>query len=102
MYATMRLCSGGGGFEAIPHPRSPLDLAAARRVLEAAGVPVVDARVMLIAKLDREVTIARDGRILVKTRAPEEAERVLRDVCARLSLPFAPEGTAAEPNAAQR
>lgn len=90
MYTTVRLCSGGGGFEAIPQPRTPVDLAAARERLEASGVPVVDARVMLIAKLEREVTISRDGRILVKTRASEEAERVLRDVCTRLSLPFSP------------
>jgi hypothetical protein len=87
-YSTVRLCSGGGSFEAIPHPKLALDLGEARRTLEAAGVGVIDARVMLIARMEQEVTLARDGRILIKTTDPVVAERILRDLCARLSLGY--------------
>jgi hypothetical protein len=89
-YATVQLCSGGGGFEAVPHPRAPIDLRAARARLEASGVLVVDARVMLIVRLEREVTVSRDGRILIKTRNAAEAERIFAEVCARLALERAP------------
>ncbi|MCI4363192.1 MAG: hypothetical protein L3K13_02680 [Thermoplasmata archaeon] len=87
-YSTVRLCSGGGSFEAIPTPKLALDLGRARKELEAAGVSVVDARVMLIARLEKEVTLARDGRILIKTTDPVVADRILRDLCARLSLEY--------------
>lgn len=36
---------------------------------------MVDARVMLIAAMESEVTIARSGRLLFKTPDPEVAER---------------------------
>jgi hypothetical protein len=87
-YSTVRLCSGGGSFEAIPDPKLALDLGRARRTLEADGVGVIDARVMLIARLEKEVTLARDGRILIKTTDPVVADRILRDLCARLSLGY--------------
>ncbi|MCI4335438.1 MAG: hypothetical protein L3K04_07430 [Thermoplasmata archaeon] len=91
-YSTVRLCSGGGSFEAIPHPPLQLDLSALARRLEAEGVSVIDARVMLIAKLEQEVTIAQGGRILIKTHDQVQAERVLADVLRR----FAIESPAAE------
>ena len=75
MYRTLRLCSSGGGFEAIPDPPRALDLSRVRAGLEAAHVPVVDARVMLIATLETEVTISRGGRLLFKTADPAAAER---------------------------
>ena len=75
MYRTLRLCASGGGFEAIPEPPRPLDLGRLRSTLEAARIPVVDARVMLIASLDAEVTIARSGRLLFKTRDAAAADR---------------------------
>lgn len=86
-YSTVRLCAGGGGFEAVPSPRHPIDLGEARRRLEGAGIPVVDARVMLLCRFDREVTLSRDGRVLIKTRDPEEAARLFAEVCRRLELP---------------
>jgi hypothetical protein len=79
-YTTLRLCSGRAAYEAIPHPRLSLDLARIRRRLEAEGVPVIDARVMLIAQLGREVTIARDGRVLIKSSDGSEAERLFARV----------------------
>ncbi len=75
MYRALRLCSNQGGFEAIPERREPLDLAALAARLASAGLPVVDARVMLIVRLEAEVTIARSGRLLIKSRDPELAER---------------------------
>jgi hypothetical protein len=75
-YLALRLCSGRAAYEAVPNPRRSLDLARIRGRLERDGVAVVDARVMLIAQLEREVTIARDGRILVKTADFGEARRL--------------------------
>lgn len=87
----MRLCAGGGAFEAIPRPRLALDLAEVKVRLEAAGFSVVDARVMLLLKRESEATLSRDGRILIKTRDPEEAHRILSDLVGRLG-PAPPAG----------
>ncbi|MGP8072141.1 MAG: hypothetical protein ACLPZM_03305 [Thermoplasmata archaeon] len=78
MYRTLRLCTSGGGFEAVPDPPRRLDLVRIRAVLEHDGVSVVDARVMLIATLGSETTISRTGRVLIKTDDPAQAERVFR------------------------
>ena len=77
MYRTVRLCAHGGGFEAIPDCPVRLDLQRIRSDLNRAGVPVVDARVMLIASLEPEVTISRSGRLLFKTLEREAATRAL-------------------------
>ena len=77
MYRKLRLCSDGGGYEAIPEPPRPLDLIRVRHALEREGIAVVDARVMLIVGLTPEVTVSRSGRLLFKTRDPEAAERSL-------------------------
>jgi hypothetical protein len=76
MYRRLRLCSSGGGFEAIPDPPRRLDLGQVRSALEQEGLPVVDARVMLIAGSDPEVTISQNGRLLFKTSDPEAADRL--------------------------
>ena len=86
MYRRLELCSNRGGFEAIPEPARPIDLAEARRRLERAGIAVVDARVMLIAALEAEVTIARSGRLLFKTRDAQVAERALDRLAAILGF----------------
>jgi hypothetical protein len=75
MYRRLRLCSSGGGFEAVPDPPVHLDLRQVRAALEKEGWPVVDARVMLIAGSDPEVTISQNGRILFKTDEPAVADR---------------------------
>ena len=87
MYHRLRLCSSSGGYEAIPEPARPLDLASVRTKLERAGVEVVDARVMLIASLDPEVTISRAGRLLFKTRDARAAERGFDRLRELLGLP---------------
>jgi hypothetical protein len=89
MYRKLRLCSNNGGYEAIPDPPFRLDLANARRTLERIGVAVVDARVMLIAAMDPEVTISRSGRLLFKTHDSAAAERAFDRLRALLDLPAA-------------
>jgi hypothetical protein len=79
-YHTLRVCSNRGAFEAVPAGDLVLDLATVRGRIEATGVAVLDCRVMLIAHMEREVTIGRDGRILIKTRDLAEAERILAQV----------------------
>ncbi|HXQ49135.1 MAG TPA: hypothetical protein VN842_05110 [Thermoplasmata archaeon] len=76
MYRTLRLCSSGGGFEAVPDSPRRLDLRRVRAALEQEGWRVVDARVMLIAQSDPEVTISQNGRLLFKTSDPKVADRV--------------------------
>ena len=83
-YAPVRLCSGKGGYEAVPEAPVRIDLRRARQALEATGVEVVDARVLLIAAIDPEVTLSEDGRVLVKTRDPEAASRALAELWARI------------------
>jgi hypothetical protein len=79
-YSTLRLCSGRAAYEAIPHPRLSLDLRKIRARLEEDGLSVIDARVMLIVQLEREVTIGRDGRVLIKTSDAREADRLFARV----------------------
>jgi hypothetical protein len=90
MYRTLRTCSSGGGFEAIPDPPRRIDLARVRTALEKDGIPLVDARVMLIVGSDPEVTISQNGRLLFKTADPAVADRAF----ARL-LPLVEEATGA-------
>jgi hypothetical protein len=88
MYRTLRLCSNNGAYEALPDPPRPLDLRKVRGLLEREGIAVVDARVMLIAALDPEVTISRNGRLLFKTRDGAVAERAFARLQALLGLPM--------------
>jgi len=67
MYRKLTLCSDRGGYEAIPERSYRLDLEKARAKLEATGLAVVDARVLLVVTLPPEVTIALNGRLLFKT-----------------------------------
>lgn len=75
-YETLKLCSGRAAFEAIPNPKLALDLPTIRDRLIADGVEVIDARVMLIFSLGPEVTLGRDGRLLIKTDDPKAASAV--------------------------
>ncbi len=86
-YSTLRLCSGRAAFEAVPRPKLSLDLGQIRGRLERAGIPVTDARVLLIARMEREVTVARDGRILIKSADAPEAARILARLRSLIDLP---------------
>jgi hypothetical protein len=92
MYRTLRVCSNSGAYEALPEPPRPLDLRRVRGVLEREGIAVVDARVMLIAALDPEVTISRSGRLLFKTRDVTSAERAFERLRVLLDLPAPKDG----------
>ena len=87
MYRRLRLCSNSGGYEAVPEPPLRLDLANALHVLEREGIAVVDARVMLVAAMDPEVTISRTGRLLFKTRDAAAAGRAFQRLQRLLDLP---------------
>lgn len=86
-YYTLALCSSKGAFEAVPRPKLALDLHSAKERLESSGVPVTDARVMLIAAMEREVTLSRDGRILIKSKDAAAASRVFERLRTILDLP---------------
>jgi hypothetical protein len=86
-YETLALCASKGAFEAIPRPKLSLNLADAKRRLESAGVAVTDARVMLIVTMEREVTLSRDGRVLIKSRDAKEAGRVFQRLREVVGLP---------------
>ena len=94
----MRICSNNGAYEALPEPPRPLDLKAVRGVLERDGIAVVDARVMLIAALDPEVTISRSGRLLFKTRDLAAAERAFERLRGLLGLSAPQSGTRTKRN----
>jgi hypothetical protein len=87
VYETVRLCSGKGSYEALPRRPVAMDLNLARAALESRGIPVTDARVMLIVAIRPEVTLSRNGRILIKTRDPREAERAVDRILEALDLP---------------
>jgi len=84
-YRTLRLCSAGGGFEALPESARRLDLAAVRRRLEEEGRSVIDARVMLIVVGTPEVTISAAGRVLIKTPDRSLAEQAFAGLLPLLS-----------------
>jgi hypothetical protein len=86
-YRTLRLCSGGGGFEAIPETSQRLDLPSIRQRLEAEGSSVTDARVMLIIAGTPEVTISSAGRVLIKSSDRSLAERAFERIRPLLGPP---------------
>ncbi len=86
-YSTLRLCSGRGSYEAIPRPKLILDLARIAARLAAAGIPVTDARVMLLISMEKETTLSQDGRVLIKTGDPVVAARVFERLRSVADLP---------------
>ena len=87
VYHALRVCSNRGGYEAVPHPPLTLNLRDVRHRLEQAGIAVVDARVMLIAALEAEVTIGQSGRLLFKTQDAAVAARSFDRLRTLLHLP---------------
>jgi len=86
MYHPLRLCSQGGGFEAVPDPPGALDLFRVRATLEAAGLSVLDARVMLVVTVPPEATISRSGRLLFKTGDERSARAAFERLVGLLDL----------------
>ena len=89
-YYTLRLCASRGAYEAIPENPRTLDLAVVKARLEASGIAVIDARVMLIAQMESEVTFGRDGRVLIKSQDPVQAGRLFDSLKGLLEPPTAP------------
>jgi hypothetical protein len=89
-YYTLRLCASRGAYEAIPENPRTLDLAVVKARLQASGIPVIDARVMLIAQMECEVTFGRDGRVLIKSQNPGQAERLFASLKSLLEPDGAP------------
>jgi len=89
-YHALRVCANRGAFEAVPAEPVQLDLQRVRGGFELEGIQVLDCRVMLIAQMEREVTVGRDGRILIKSTNGPEAERLLQHVEAVLASAAAP------------
>jgi len=87
MYRRIRLCSNRGGYEAVPEPPQPIDLGLAKARLEAERIPVVDARVMLIVRIEPEVTLSHRGRLLFKTQDPQLAVRAFERLRSIPELP---------------
>lgn len=87
MYRKLTLCSDRGGYEAIPERPFRMDLHKVAERLTNQGVAVLDARVLLVAKLPPEVTIGRDGRLLFKTPELATAETGFRRLRELLELP---------------
>ena len=87
MYRRLRLCSDRGGYEAVADPARPIDLGIARKRLEADGLAVLDARVMLIVSMEVEVTLSRSGRLLFKTPDVRAAGRTFERLRTLLGLP---------------
>ena len=101
-YSTLKLCSGRGAFEATPWPRLQLDLAPIAATLVAKGVPVTDARVMLIIGFARETTLSQDGRVLIKTQDVEEARRIFEELRGVAGLPEITDAPGAAPRVPER
>jgi hypothetical protein len=91
-YRHLRLCSGGGGYEAVPDPGLSLDLAAVAERLRREGLSVTDARVLLIVGGDPEVTISRAGRLMFKTPDERRATEAFARLAPLLGPPVAPPG----------
>jgi hypothetical protein len=69
----LRPCRGAIGFVANPKKNIWLDLGHCVKKLEESGFKVIDAKVMLIAQNDIELTIYKSGKILARTDDDEAA-----------------------------
>jgi predicted house-cleaning NTP pyrophosphatase (Maf/HAM1 superfamily) len=89
-YRKAQLCSGQAAYEAFPDPAMKLDLGALRVALEKAGKEVLDARVILVVMGDPEVTVKRDGSLLIKTKDEEKANRCIQELVNIMEKGMAP------------
>ncbi|HMA04467.1 MAG TPA: hypothetical protein VKO45_00925 [Methanomicrobiales archaeon] len=80
MYSILKPCKTTAAFEAIPRGHFQLDLALCEKILGKSCTVVANAGVLLIVRDRCEVTIHRDGRLLLKTGSEEvardQAERI--------------------------
>ena len=80
MYSLLKPCKTTAAFEAIPRDRFRLDLELCAEILGKTCTIVADAGILLIVSDRCEVSIHRDGRLILKTDseevAREQAERI--------------------------
>lgn len=92
VYATLRPCRNRAGYESEPEARLALDLAAVERAAPAAGLePLVNAGTILVLRHGRvEFSLFDSGKMLFKTRDPEEALATMHAAFALLGWPWTP------------
>jgi len=82
MYSVLKPCKTSAAFEAIPRERYQLDLDRCEETLRPVCTIVANAGVMLIVSDLCEVSIHKDGRLILKTDsetcASEQAGRIAR------------------------
>ena len=80
MYSILKPCKTSAAFEAIPRERFSLDLDRCEEILKKTCTVITNAGVLLIVSDRCEVSIHRDGRLILKTDAKElaaeQAERI--------------------------
>ncbi len=73
MYSLLKPCRTTAAFEAIPRERLSLDLDRCEEILGAACTIIANAGVLLVVSDRCEVSIHRDGRLVLKTGSEELA-----------------------------
>jgi len=74
MYSLLKPCKTTAAFEAIPRERLSLDLYRCEEILGAVCTIVANAGVLLVVSDRCEVSIHRNGRLVLKTESREVAE----------------------------
>ncbi|ACL17243.1 hypothetical protein [Methanosphaerula palustris] len=73
MYSVLKPCKTSAAFEAIPRDRFSLDLDLCEEILKEVCTIVVHAGIMLIVSDQCEISIHKDGRLILKTDSGEVA-----------------------------
>ncbi|MFA6363202.1 hypothetical protein [Methanoregula sp.] len=73
MYSVLKPCKTSAAFEAIPRERFSLDLDRSEEILKDVCTIVTNAGILLIVNDRCEVSIHKDGRLILKTDSQEVA-----------------------------
>lgn len=73
MYSVLKPCKTSAAFEAIPRERFSLDLDRSEEILKKVCTIVTNAGILLIVNDRCEVSIHKDGRLILKTDSQEVA-----------------------------
>jgi hypothetical protein len=73
MYSVLKPCKTSAAFEAIPRERFSLDLDRCEEILKNVCTIVTNAGILLIVNDQCEVSIHKDGRLILKTDSQELA-----------------------------
>jgi hypothetical protein len=73
MYSVLKPCKTSAAFEAIPRERFNLDLDRSEEILKDVCTIVTNAGILLIVNDRCEVSIHKDGRLILKTDSQEVA-----------------------------